>query len=95
MNIQEEIEKVEQKANCLEKKSLAFSLYEDYRKANTRLFIVIIFLLVYSAFITYKYIDIIKDYGTETITEITDTEGIGNACIGDNCYNGDINGESN
>lgn len=93
MNLQEEIEKVEKKAENLEKQSLAFSIYKEYKKTNFRLFIIVLLLMAYAAFMTYKYIDLIENYGVETVTEIADTEGEGNACVGENCNNGVVYGE--
>lgn len=87
MSLKEDVEKLEQKAENLEAQSFAKSFLEEFKKTNKRLFIIILLLLAYSVFITYLFMT------TGTITEITDTTGGGNACIGDNCFNGDINGE--
>lgn len=95
MSISDDIEKIEKKANAIEAESFAKTFLEEFKKANQRLFTTIIMLfiliavlLAYSGYITYQYITT----GTETITKIADTEGDGNACIGDDCYNGDIYG---
>lgn len=95
MSIEEDLEKIQKKADRLETQSFAMNILEDYKKNNKRIFIVLIITLV-MWFATIGYlVYIINNTGYETITEIADTEGEGNACVGDNCNNGDTYGEGN
>ncbi len=91
MSIKEDIEKVENKMKEIEKESLAMEFVKDYKKANKRMFIIIIVILsmwfaTIGAFIYY-----INTTGYIETTEIADTSDGGNACVGDNCNNGEIN----
>lgn len=74
----------------IEEESFAMEILKDYKKANKRLFIIIIVILsmwfaTIGAFIYY-----INTVGYEETVEYADTEGGGNACVGDNCNNGEI-----
>ena len=93
--MQEDIKKIENKIDEIEQKSFAFTIFEDYKAINKRMFFIILILIAYCAYMTYKYIRLSETYGTETITEIADSEGDGNACIGEECNNGVINGKGN
>ena len=90
MSIQEDIEKIEKKAEKLEKNSLAMELLEDYKKANKRMFIALIIVL-FMWFTTIGYlVYILNDIEKVTTTEV-EQENDG----GDNNYigrDGDING---
>lgn len=91
MSIQEDIEKIEKKAEKLEKNSLAMELLEDYKKANKRMFIALI-LVLFMWFATIGYlVYILNDIGTiETTQEVEqDSESGNNNFIGGD---GDING---
>lgn len=82
----------------MEEKSLAMEILQDYKKANKRLFILLL-IIVSMWFITIgAFVYYINTTGYEVITESTEVEnesGNANACVGDNCNNGEINyGES-
>lgn len=84
MSIQEDIEKVENKMKELESKSFAKELLDDYKKANKRLFIIILVILT-MWFATIGYlVYILNDIGTvednDTI-DIQDVENIDNSHI--------------
>lgn len=77
----------------MEDKSFALSILEDYKKQNKRLFVIICILLTIIFLFVGGLVYVVTNYDLtygETIQEV-DT-GNGNACIGDNCGNGDING---
>lgn len=79
-------------------KSFAMEILQDYKKANKRLFILLL-VIVSMWFITIgAFVYYINTTGYEVITESTEVEnesGNANACVGDNCNNGKINyGES-
>lgn len=82
MSIQEDIEKVENKMKELETKSFAKELLDDYKKANKRLFIIILVILP-MLFATVGYlIYILNDIGKSTDTiDIQDVESIDNSHI--------------
>lgn len=93
MSIQEDIEKIEKKAEKLEKNSFALELLEDYKKANKRMFIALI-LVLFMWFATIGYlVYVLNDIGTIENTstqEIEDVDSIENS----NIKNGDMYGES-
>lgn len=76
MSIQEDIEKIEKKAEKLEKNSFAMELLEDYKKTNKRMFIALI-LVLFMWFVTIGYlVYVLNDIGTiETTQEKADTFG--------------------
>lgn len=81
----------------MEDKSLATELLQDAKKTNKRMFILIILILIMWFSSIGLFIYYIKTTAYETITESTEVEnesGNANACIGDNCNNGVINGKS-
>lgn len=95
MEIEENIEKLEKK---VEKQSLAMELLEfskeqnrQLEKINKRLIIVLIIILLLWFASIGLFIYYINTTGYEVVTETADTEGEGNACVGDKCNNGEIN----
>lgn len=77
----------------MQDKSFALQILEDYKKQNKRQFVVICILLIINFLFVGGIVYVITNYDfsyEETIQEV-DT-GKGNACIGDNCGNGDVNG---
>lgn len=82
MSIQEDIEKVENKMKELETKSFAKELLDDYKKANKRLFIIILVILpMWFATIGYL-VYILNDIGKSTDTiDMQDVESIDNSHI--------------
>ena len=91
MSIKEDIEKVEKKMQEVENYSVAMEFVKDYKKTNIRMFrIIITILFMWLATIgAFMYYIFTVDY--ETITEEANTDNGGNACVGDNCNNGEIN----
>lgn len=79
----------------MEEQSFALDLLRDYKKQNKRQFIVILVILTMWFASIGLFIYYINTTGYEEITETAETSDIGNACVGDNCNNGVINGEGN
>lgn len=78
-----------------EKNSFAMELLRGYKKSNQRQFIIILVILaMWFATIGYFVYYINTTGYEEIITETAETDDGGNACVGDNCNNGDIYGES-
>lgn len=80
-----------------EENSWAMSILSDYKKANKRMFIIIIVILIMWFASVGVFIYYIKTTAYEVVTETTEVEndnGNANACIGDNCNNGVVNGKS-
>lgn len=82
----------------MEEKGLAIEILNDYKKANKRQFIIILSILIMWFTSIGLFIYYINTTGYEVTTESTEVEnesGNANACVGDNCNNGEINyGES-
>lgn len=96
MKLREEILDMKKEVEEVKEKSLAMELLQDARKTNKRMFVIIIVILVMWFASIGLFIYYINTTGYEEITETADTEGEGNACVGDNCNNGEINyGEGN
>jgi flagellar biosynthesis/type III secretory pathway M-ring protein FliF/YscJ len=71
--------------------SLAMELLNDYKKTNKRQFIIILVILTMWFASIGIFIYYINTTGYEVITETAETTDSGNACVGDNCNNGEIN----
>lgn len=72
----------------MEDKSIALSIVEDYKRSNKRKDIMIFFLIAIIGLFVGGLIYVITNYDfsyEETYAE-TDAD---NACVGDNCDNGD------
>lgn len=99
MSVREDINKVEKKIKRVEEQSLAMELLSDYKKINEKInkrqFITILVILVLWFASIGMFIYYINTTGYEVVTESADTGEGGNACVGDNCNNGVINGKSN
>lgn len=91
MSIKEDIEKVQKKVNVIEEQGFALDLLRDYKKQNKRQFIVILVILSMWFITIGLFVYYINTTGYEVVTETADTEGEGNACVGDKCNNGEIN----
>ena len=78
---------------------LATTLLSDSKRQNKRMFIIILVLLTMWFATIGMFVYYINTTGYEEITETAQVEnddGDANACVGDNCNNGEINyGESN
>lgn len=75
---------------------LASELLQDAKRTNRRMFILLIIVLILWFSSIGLFIYYIKTTSYEVVTETTEVEndnGNANACIGDNCNNGVINGE--
>lgn len=74
-------------------KSFAMQILEDYKKQTKRQFVIICILLFIIFLFVGGLVYVVTNYDftyEDTSSEaITDT---GNACIGDSCNNGEING---
>lgn len=96
MKLREEILDMKKEVEDVKEKSLAMELLQDARKTNKRMFVIIIVILAMWFTSIGLFVYYINTTGYEEITETADTEGEGNACVGDNCNNGEINyGEGN
>lgn len=89
--LRDDVMAVKKEVKELKEKSFALEILKDYKKSNKRLFAIILVILsmwfaTIGAFIYY-----INTVDYEEITETADTGEGGNACVGDNCNNGEIN----
>lgn len=94
MNIREELDKIEEK---VEKTSFAMEMLQfskeqnvHLEKNNKRMFIVILVLIGVILSISGAFIYYVNTTGYEETTEYATTDEGGNACVGDNCNNGEI-----
>jgi hypothetical protein len=92
--MRDEIMEVKREIEEVKEKSFAMELISDYKKQNKRQFIVILVILTMWFASIGLFIYYINTTGyEETITETAETDDGGNACVGDNCNNGVINGK--
>ena len=91
MGLQEDINEIKNEVLNLQEKSLAKELLEDVKRTNKRMFIIILVILIMWFASIGLFIYYINTTGFETITETAETTDSGNACVGDNCNNGEIN----
>lgn len=91
MSIKEDVEKVQQKIETIENQSFAMELLKDYKKQNKRLFWIIIVILIFWFITIGLFVYYINTTGYEIVTETAETIDGGNACVGNNCNNGEIN----
>lgn len=78
----------------MKNENLAMDLLKDYKKQNKRQFVIILVILIMWFASIGLFIYYINTTGyEETITETAETDDGGNACVGDNCNNGVINGK--
>lgn len=95
MGLKDDIIDMKEEVKAVRNQSLAMELLSDYKKTNKRMFIIIIVLLILWFSSIGLFIYYINTTGYEVVTETAETEGEGNACVGDKCNNGEINyGES-
>ena len=89
MGVREDLKEAKEEIQELKGQSLAMELLKDYKKANKRLYIILIVVLC-MWFITIGYlVYILNDISSvETTQEISDVDTIENS----NVANGDING---
>lgn len=94
MGMREDIMAVRKDLEEVKNESFASEILSDYKKDKKRQFIIILVILgmwfaTIGAFVYY-----INTTGYEEKIECAETDNGGNACVGDNCNNGVINGES-
>lgn len=87
MSIKEDIEKVQKKINVVEEQSFAMEILSDYKKANKRLYIILIVVLcMWFATIGYL-VYVLNDTGTIETTRVEQSDAGSNNYIGND---GDI-----
>lgn len=86
---------VKKELEDIKEKSFALELISDYKKQNKRQFIVILVILTMWFISIGLFVYYINTTGYEIVTETADTGEGGNACVGDKCNNGVINGKGN
>lgn len=92
--LSDEIMAVKKEVKQLKEQSLAMELIRDYKKANQRMFVIIIAILI-MWFLTIGYlVYTLNDIGYEEVTTETETYDI-DQDSGDNGNNNFINGDSN
>ena len=94
MGVKEDIKEVKQQINEVREQTLASEILSDYKKTNKRQFIIILVILTMWFASIGLFIYYINTTGYEVTTESTEVEndsGNANACVGDNCNNGEIN----
>lgn len=79
----------------MKENGFAVEILNDYKKANKRQFVIILFILTMWFASIGLFIYYINTTGYEEITETAETNDSGNACVGDNCNNGVIDGKGN
>ena len=95
MSMKDEVLELKKELEEVKEESLAMSLLSDYKKDKKRLFIIILVILSFWFATIGAFVYYINTTGyEEIITETAETDDGGNACVGDNCNNGDIYGES-
>ena len=90
IEVRKEVKKLKEET---EEKTFAMSILDDYKKSNKRMFIIILVLIALWGATIGIFVYYITHYTTEEtkITETAETDDGGNACVGDNCNNGEIN----
>lgn len=93
--MRDEIMAVKKELEEIKEQSLAMELLQDYKKTNKRMFITILVILTMWFATIGAFLYYINTTGYMETEEIAETDDGGNACVGDNCNNGEINyGES-
>jgi cytochrome c oxidase assembly protein Cox11 len=93
--MRDEIMEVKKEIEEVKEKSFALELVSDYKKQNKRQFIIILVILTMWFASIGLFIYYINTTGYEVTTETAETNDSGNACVGDNCNNGVVNGKGN
>lgn len=89
--LRDDLMSVKKTINELKEQSFAMELLHDARKTNKRMFVIIIVILTMWFASIGLFIYYINTTGYEVVTETAETTDSGNACVGDNCNNGEIN----
>lgn len=96
MSIREDVLEMKKEVEELKQETFAMELLKDQRKQNKRLFIILLVVLTMWFLTIGAFVYYINTTGyEEIITETAETDDGGNACVGDNCNNGVINGKGN
>lgn len=94
MSIREDVLEMKKEVEELKQETFAMELLKDQRKQNKRLFIILLVVLTMWFLTIGAFVYYINTTGyEEIITETAETDDSGNACVGDNCNNGVINGK--
>ena len=94
--MKEDINMAKKELNELKEHSLAMEILREQKKSNKRLFAALIVVLCMWFATIGAFIYYINTTGYEETIEYANTDDGGNACVGDNCNNGDIKyGNSN
>lgn len=94
MGLKDDVLDIKKEFQEVKNQSFAMDLLNDYKKQNRRQFIVILVILTMWFASIGLFVYYINTTGyEETITETAETDDSGNACVGDNCNNGVINGK--
>ncbi len=91
MSIKDDLKEAKEEIQELKEQSFALDLLRDYKKQNKRQFVVILVILSMWFITIGLFVYYINTTGYEVVTETADTEGEGNAYVGDKCNNGEIN----
>jgi hypothetical protein len=89
------LQELKKELKDLKQESFALEILREQRKQNKRLFVALMVALVMWFATTCAFVYYINTTGYEETIEIADTNDGENACVGDNCNNGAINGNSN
>ncbi len=94
MGLKDDVLDIKKEFQEVKNQSFAMDLLNDYKRQNKRQFIVILVILTMWFASIGLFVYYINTTGyEETITETAETDDSGNACVGDNCNNGVINGK--
>ena len=94
MGLKDDVLDIKKEFQEVKNQSFAMDLLNDYKRQNKRQFIVILVILTMWFASIGLFVYYINTTGyEETITETAETDDNGNACVGDNCNNGVINGK--
>lgn len=94
MSMKDEVLDLKKELEEVKEQSFASEILSDYKKDKKRLFIIILVILSFWFATIGAFVYYINTTGYEETTECAETDKGGNACVGDNCNNGVINGES-
>ena len=95
MGLKDDVKDIKKEFEEVKNQSFALELLQDARKTNKRQFIIILVILTMWFASIGLFIYYINTTGYEVTTEVENESGNANACVGDNCNNGEINyGES-
>lgn len=94
-DVEKDVDEVKKDIKEIRNQSFAIEILKDYKRQNKRLFIVLMTVISMWFLSICAFVYYINTTGYEEVIEIAESNDSGNACIGNNCNNGVINGESN